>query len=109
MTVGCQLVSRHANQPRGDAFPEYSNDINWVIEKAWREIAYRCMARWRHGDIQTRKDYIRVIKDEWDKLEFEETTRDGRVWKGINWYVENWNDKVLAEVIERKGWDTKYM
>ena len=65
------------------------------------------MARWRHGDIQTRKDYIRVIKDEWDKLEFEET-RDGRVWKGINWYVENWN-KVLAEVIKQDGWDTKYM
>ncbi len=49
-----------------------------------------------------------MIKDEWDKLEFEETTRDGRVWKGINWYVENWN-KVLAEVIKQDGWDTKYM
>ena len=66
-------------------------------------------ARWRHGDIKTRKDYIRVIKDEWDKLEFEETKRDGRVWKGINWYVENWNNKVLAEVIKQDGWDTKYM
>ena len=44
-----------------------------------------------------------------DKLEFEETKRDGRVWKGINWYVENWNDKVLAEVIKQDGWDTKYM
>ena len=42
------------------------------------------------------------------QLQVEETKRDGRVWKGINWYVENRN-KVLAEVIKQDGWDTKYM
>ena len=97
-THGCYAM----NQPREDAFPEYSNDINWVIEKAWRELAYRCMSRWRNGDIKGWVDHIRVIKEEWAGLEFEETKRDGRVWKGINWYVENW-DEVLKEVSSRAG------
>ena len=97
-----------ANQLQKPSFPAYSPDINRPIEKAWRELGYRCMARWRAGDIKTRKDHIRVIKEEWDGLEFEEVVRDGRTWKGINWYVDNWN-KVLEEVIKQKGWDTKYM
>ena len=80
-----------------------------MIEKAWRELGYRCMARWKKGEVKTRSDHIRVVKEEWDQLEFEEVVRDGRTWKGINWYVDNWNEKVLKEVIKQKGWDTKYM
>lgn len=98
-----------AQKPRVPSFPPYSNDINWVIEKAWRELGYRCMDRWRAGEIKTRKDHIKVVKEEWDQLEFHEVKRNGRVWKGINWYVDNWNEKVLKEVIKQKGWDTKYM
>ena len=71
-------------------------------------LAYRVMGRWRAGEIKSRSDHVRVIQEEWDGLEFEETKRDGRAWKGINW-VENWNEKVLEEVIKQKGWDTKYM
>ena len=27
----------------------------------------------------------------------------------VNWYVINWNEKMLGEVISQDEWDTKYM
>ena len=54
------------------------------------------------------KDWIRVIKEEWEGIGFEEQYCNGRRWPGINWWVDKWGD-ICREVQEEDGWDTKYM
>ncbi len=50
-------------------FPAYSPDINGPIEKVWREIQSRVLARCE--EIRSRDDHWRVVEEEWDGLEFE--------------------------------------
>ena len=79
-----------------------SPDCNGAIEKTWRECQVRVLAR--AGEIGTRVDMIRVIKEEWAGLEFERTER----WCGINALVGNFVP-CLKEIVENGGWDTSYM
>ena len=79
-----------------------SPDINGPIEKTWRECQVRVLAR--ADEIRSRKDMIRVIKEEWAGLEFERTER----WCGINALVANFTP-CLEEIVANGGWDTSYM
>ena len=86
----------------GKYFPCYSPDINGPIEKVWRECARRVLARC--DEIHGRADMKRVIKEEWDGLEFEETDH----WCGINHPVDNVKE-CLEMVVEENGFGTYYM
>ena len=87
---------------QGIAFPAYSPDINGPIEKVWRELQKRVVQR--ANEISSRAEMVQVIKEEWDALPFEQ---DGS-FIGINGYVRM-HETVLKEVINEKGWDTRYM
>lgn len=80
----------------------HSPDVNGPIEKTWRECQVRVLAR--AGEIRSRADMIRIIKEEWAGLEFERTER----WCGINALVANFVP-CLEEIVANGGWDTSYM
>ena len=107
-SVDTHQSGKYKGQKRIDSFSPYSNDMNATIEKCWREIQYRTIARAMKGEIHSREDHIRVIQEEWKQLEYGEVVRDGRTWKGINWWVDKWGD-IMREVQKQDGWDTKYM
>ena len=48
---------------RDEMFPAYSPDINWVIEKAWREVQRRVLAR--STEISSRATMKAIIIEEW--------------------------------------------
>ena len=98
----------YKGQIRIPSFSAYSHDLNATVEKVWRETQYRGLDRARAGEVKNRKDWIRVIKEEWEGIGFEEQYRNGRRWPGINWWVGKWGD-ICREVQEEGGWDTKYM
>jgi len=102
------LTGVYKGQERIPSFCPYSPDLNAPIEKCWRELQYRILNRALKGEIQSRNDHIRIIKEEWVSLEYEEVVRDGRRWPGINFWVRKWGD-ILREVQKQSGWDTKYM
>lgn len=94
----------YKNKECWPSFPPYSPDLNGMVEKAWRCMDRRVLER--AGEIHSRDDMVRVVKDEWHKLEFKKSTRDG--WIGINNWADKWkglNESVLACA----GWDTPYM
>ena len=103
---------KEGNQ-RYDAFPPYSPDLNAVIEKCWRELAYRIYQRYIKGEINSVEEHIEVIQEEWANLEFEATdaatdAKWGRHWIGINGWVRKWK-QICQEVIDENGFDTHYM
>ena len=88
----------------GRYFPAYSPDFNGPIEKCWRECQKRVLAR--ASEINGRADMMRVVKEEWEGLEFEKTEH----WCGINHLVENVplalkNPRVWREqYVKGNGW-----
>ena len=86
--------------------PCYSPDINGPIEKSWREAQRRVLLR--ASEIHSVAEHWRVIQEEWDGLEFEDT-RDGEGggWCGINHLVMR-TPQVLEEVIKEGGFDMKF-
>ena len=86
--------------------PIRSPDIQAAIEKCWRETQIRVLVR--APEISSHEDMRRVIKEEWDGLEFEETEKPWGKWMGINWWCKKQKD-ILQAVVDNDGWDTKYM
>lgn len=79
--------------------------MNWVVEKAWREVQRRVLAR--ANEINDKVAMRKVIDEEWEGLEFEQVPEKG--WGGgVNNYVREW-EKVLRAVVREKGYDTEYM
>jgi len=90
----------------GERFPAYSPDLNGVIEKCWRELQRRYMAR--AAEINSFEDMQRVIIEEWEGLEFDENPNNKNGWHGINYMVDKF-EKICTEVKDKNGWDTKYI
>ena len=88
-----------------DSFPAYSNDLNAIIEKCWRELDRRVLARC--GEIHTDDDMRRVMEEEWEELELDDSGKD-RGWIGINAWADKWCDMNQA-VLDADGFDTHYM
>ena len=62
-----------------------------------------------HAEITGPAVMQRVIEEEWEALEFEETIRPcGRRWIGINALCRIF-PCVCDEVIEQEGWDTRHV
>jgi hypothetical protein len=103
--TGPDVQSGPGGHPRTfdeEYFPPYSPDINSPIEKCWGEVQRRVHDR--ADEIKSERDMERVVREEWDNLEFEPSER----WCGINYLVTR-TQKVLQAVIAEHGFDTRYM
>ena len=61
----------------------------------------------RCGEIHTDDDMRRVMEEEWEELELDDSGKD-RGWIGINAWADKWRDLNQA-VLEADGFDTHYM
>ena len=86
-------------------FPQYSPDLNGIIEKAWRFLDTRVKAR--AAEIRGEADMKRVILEEWDALAFD-NSQERLGWKGINYWADKFKELCEA-VVEERGFDSKYM
>jgi hypothetical protein len=72
-------------------------------------MAYRIFERQKKGEVTSRDEHIAAIREEWDRIEYGPAeSESGRKWIGINAWVEKWG-RVCQDVIDKDGWDSKYM
>ena len=85
-----------------EKFPAYSPDVNGPIEKCWREMDRR--VKLRHQEINSWKNMKKIIKEEWNGLNFEQNEN----WVGINHLILK-IPQVLKDIVSEKGFDTIHM
>ena len=59
-------------------------------------------------EIKSRKDMVRIIKEEWEKLGFEEVNTPLGRWPGISWLCRMSRD-VFAEIVAQNGFVTNLL
>eukprot|EP00937_MAST-01D_sp_MAST-1D-sp2_P000365 g365.t1 len=73
------------------------------------EACWRCIKRRRNerlGEINNTDDHIRVVKELWDRLPFDDSEAEW-IGIGINAWAEKWPE-VLETVVDADGWDTRF-